>query len=109
MPSTPRCSPLRRVVVTVADWIADPDGLFVADFDLLTRLPGLEALDLVATDRPARIRFHQRLHDWLPGLEEVGRGRARLARLSRPRLIVRARPGGRRAASGSPIAIAKKN
>ena len=55
----------------VPDWIADPDGLFVADFDLLTRLPGLEALDLVSHRRVLGSGFHERLHSWLPGLEEV--------------------------------------
>src|SRR5439155_24125423 len=46
----PASTPERHVIVTVADWIADPSGLFVADFDLLTRLPGLEAIDVVSTD-----------------------------------------------------------
>ena len=34
-----RARPLRRVVITVADRIADPDGLWPADFDLLTGFP----------------------------------------------------------------------
>ncbi len=63
--------PLRHAVVTVADWIADPDGLFVADFDLLSRLPGLLQLDLVCTDAVLGSGFHERLHGWWPGLEEV--------------------------------------
>jgi ATP-dependent helicase/nuclease subunit B len=63
-------SPIRAVIVTVADWIADPGGLYQADFDLLTRLPGLETLDLVATEGTLGSGFHQRIHDWLPGLEE---------------------------------------
>ena len=37
----PTHPPVRHIVVSVADWIADPDGLFVADFDLLARVPGL--------------------------------------------------------------------
>ena len=61
--------PASPLVVTMADWIADPDGLFVADFDLLTRLPGLEELDIVATPACSASGFHQRLHDWLPGLD----------------------------------------
>ncbi len=64
-------SPLRRVVVGVADWIADPDGLFAVDFDLLTRIPGLEELDIVATSGLLASGFEQRLHDWLPGLDTV--------------------------------------
>ncbi len=63
--------PVRHVVITVGDWIADPDGLFVADFDLLTRLPGLEAIDIVTTTGTLASGFHQRVHDWLPGLSEA--------------------------------------
>ena len=68
--------PLRRVVVAVGDWIADPDGLFAADFDLLTRVPGLGRIDVVATSGVLQSGFDQRLHDWLPGLGEVDGGAA---------------------------------
>ncbi len=67
-------SPLRAVIVTVGDWIADPGGLYPADFDLLTRVPGLEALDIVATEAVLGSGFHERIHQWLPGLEEVDVG-----------------------------------
>jgi len=60
-----------RVVVSVADWIAEPGGLFHADFDLLARAPDIAAIDVVATVGVLGSGFHQRLHDWLPGLEEV--------------------------------------
>lgn len=63
---------LRRIVLTVSDWIGEPDGLFVADFDMLARLPGLEVLDIVSTAATLDSGFHERLHRWLPGLEEVG-------------------------------------
>jgi RecB family exonuclease len=63
--------PLRSIIVTVADWIAEPNGLYPVDFDLLTRLPGLETIDLVVTDATLASGFHQRIHEWLPGLEEV--------------------------------------
>jgi RecB family exonuclease len=66
----PAAAPLRHVIVTVADWIVDADGLYVADFDLLTRIPGLERLDIVCTERVLASGFHERLHDWWPGLEE---------------------------------------
>ena len=70
--SRPRSSPpVSNVVVTVADWIADPDGLFVADFDLLARMPGVETLDIVGTEGTLGSGFHQRVHEWLPGLEET--------------------------------------
>ena len=62
--------PARHIVVTVADWIADPDGLFVADFDLLARMPGVETIDIVSTDATLASGFHERLHEWLPGLDE---------------------------------------
>ena len=67
----PSADPIRHVIVTVADWIADADGLYAADFDLLTRIPGLEALDIVSTERVLASGFHERLHTWWPGLEEV--------------------------------------
>jgi ATP-dependent helicase/nuclease subunit B len=67
----PGGDPIRHIIVTVPDWIADPDGLFVADFDLLTRIPGLERLDIVATEAMLRSGFHERLHTWWPGLDEI--------------------------------------
>jgi RecB family exonuclease/inactivated superfamily I helicase len=62
--------PLTAVLITVADWIADADGLFVADFELLSRIPGLTSLDIVATQRVLGSGLHQRLHNWLPGIQE---------------------------------------
>ena len=80
----PAVPPLRAAVVTVADWIAEPGGLNGADFDLLARLPGLETIDVVATEEVLGSGFHQRVHDWLPGLEEITfEGGA-----ARPRLVV---------------------
>ncbi|HUR35930.1 MAG TPA: PD-(D/E)XK nuclease family protein [Vicinamibacterales bacterium] len=69
--ATPAAHPLAHVVVTVPDWIADPSGLFVADFDLLNRLPNLAAIDIVSTDGALASGFHERLHNWWPGLEEL--------------------------------------
>src|SRR5207247_1801702 len=34
-------------------------------------IPGLEALDIVSTERVLASGFHERLHTWWPGLEEV--------------------------------------
>jgi RecB family exonuclease len=68
----PAIDPVRHVIVTVPDWIADADGLYSADFDLLTRIPGLEALDIVSTERVLSSGFHERLRDWWPGLDESG-------------------------------------
>jgi RecB family exonuclease len=67
----PAADPIKRVIVTVADWIADADGLYVADFDLLSRMPGIESLDIVATEAILGSGFHERLHGWLPGIEET--------------------------------------
>ena len=68
--------PFERVVLTVADQSADPRGLWTADFDLLARLHGLEALDVIATESVLAAGFHQRIHDVLPGIEEQRAGAA---------------------------------
>jgi len=67
----PAADPTRRILITVPDWIADGSGLYQADFDLLTRIPGLESLDIVSTERVLASGFHERLHTWWPGLDEV--------------------------------------
>jgi RecB family exonuclease len=66
----------RHVVVTCGDQAADPRGLWVADFDLLARLPGLERVDVIATERQLGAGMHQRIHDLLPGIEEERAGEA---------------------------------
>jgi hypothetical protein len=66
----------RHVVVTVADQAADSRGLWLADFDLLARVPGLERLEVVVTETVLAAGFHQRIHDALPGIEEVRTGTA---------------------------------
>jgi RecB family exonuclease/inactivated superfamily I helicase len=75
--------PRRHIIVTTADWIADPDGLYAADFDLLSRLPGLELLEMVCTEAILASGFEERLHDRWPGLEVVAKSSPRV----RPRLI----------------------
>jgi hypothetical protein len=65
----PAADLVRHVIVTIPDWIADAEGLYQADFDLLTRIPGLESLDIVSTERVLASGFHERLHNWWPGLE----------------------------------------
>ena len=62
--------PFRHVVLTVPDQAAGAEGLWRADFDLLTRLPDLEQIDVVATEASLAAGFHERLHEVLPGLEE---------------------------------------
>jgi RecB family exonuclease len=63
--------PIRHVLVTTPDWIADSAGLFQADFDLLTRIPGLETLNIVSTERVLTSGFDERLHTWWPGLDQT--------------------------------------
>jgi RecB family exonuclease len=62
----------RRIVVTVADQAADRRGLWATDFDLIARMPGVESIDVVATDALLEAGYHQRLHESaLPGIEDV--------------------------------------
>ncbi|PYR36273.1 MAG: hypothetical protein DMF90_10700 [Acidobacteria bacterium] len=92
--SEPARQPLRHLVVSVADWIADPAGLFPADFDLLTRLPHLQSVDIVCTEAVLRSGFHERVRRWLPGLEEgVAEVSGRLP-FARPTLICPATKDG---------------
>lgn len=62
--------PLRRLVVTILDRAADPQGLWLSDFDLIARLPGLRHVDLVATESMLAAGYLERLHEHLPGLAE---------------------------------------
>ncbi len=78
---------VRHVVVTMPDWIADPDGLFVADFDLLARMPGLRLIDIVCTEAVLGSGFHERLHGWWPGLDEQKGLEAEGVRRVRPTLM----------------------
>ena len=63
--------PWRHAIVAVGDRSLDPSGLSRADWDLLARVPGLERLDVVATDHTVAGAFHERIRDLLPGIEEV--------------------------------------
>ena len=84
----PLTTPLRRLVVSVGDWIADPGGLFAVDFDLLSRVSGLAEIDVVGTEAVFASGFHERLHGWLPGIEEVdGAEIVGVAPPSRPMLL----------------------
>jgi hypothetical protein len=80
------CTPAyRHIVVTVADQAADSLGLWPADFDLLSRMPGLERLDIIATESLLASGFHERIHGLLPGIEEARVGSlARLPVLAAP-------------------------
>ena len=63
--------PWRHIVIAVRDRAADRYGLYPVDWDLLARIPGLERLDVVITDTALAGSFHERIHQLLPGIEEV--------------------------------------
>jgi RecB family exonuclease len=63
--------PCRHIVSTVGDEAVEPAGLGPAHWDLLTRIPGLERLDVVVTDTMLAGTFHERIHRMLPGIEEL--------------------------------------
>jgi len=86
--AVPADKPLEHVIVAVGDWIAETHGLFAADFDVLTRVPDLRAIDVVATERLLASGFHERLHTWLPGLEEVNAAALGIAPASAPTQLV---------------------
>jgi RecB family exonuclease len=69
--ASPPGAAYRHVIVTVADQAADALGLWPADFDLLARLPGLDRIDVVATERILAAGLYERLHEALPGIDEV--------------------------------------
>jgi RecB family exonuclease len=64
-------APLASVIVAVPDLAAGPDGLWPADYDLLTRLAGLESLTVVATEALLGTGYLTRLLDTLPDIEVV--------------------------------------
>ncbi len=63
--------PIRHVVLAVSDRSVDPHGLRPTDWDLLTRVPRLDRLDVVVTDARLAGPLHERLHRMLPGIDEV--------------------------------------
>ena len=69
--ATPAARPWRHIVVAVRDRAGDQYGLHPVDWDLLARVPGLERLDVVVTDGTLAGAFHERIHQWLPGIDEV--------------------------------------
>ena len=62
--------PLAQVILTVTDRVADPAGLWPADIDLLTRLPGLQRIDVVATEARLTGGWLERVYEELPGIVE---------------------------------------
>jgi RecB family exonuclease len=64
-------TPLTSVIVAVPDLAAAGDGLWPADYDLLTRVAGLESLTVVATEALLGTGYLTRLLDTLPDVELV--------------------------------------
>ena len=86
----PAARPWRHIVVTVGDHDADEHGLFTADWDLLARIHGLAHLDVVVTETTLAGSYHERIHQLLPGIEEVRPNTAG----PRPRPVLVVPPGG---------------
>ena len=84
-------SPFTHVIVTVGDRAGDPFGLWPSDFDVLTRLAGLERLDVVATESELASGLLPRLRTWLPGIDEVSEAADAAAA---PRLTAPDEPAG---------------
>jgi RecB family exonuclease len=80
--------PLRHVVVTVADRTADPDGLWPVDFRVLATLPGLERIDVVATEALLASGWAARLDTVLPGHERHEEHGGHEGRGARPPALV---------------------
>ncbi|MEO5739431.1 MAG: PD-(D/E)XK nuclease family protein [Vicinamibacterales bacterium] len=62
--------PLRQIVVTVGERSIDSAGLWPADLALLTQLPSLEQIDIVATHATIAAGLLDRLEKFMPGFEE---------------------------------------
>jgi RecB family exonuclease len=69
--ASPIPSRYRHVLVTVGDRGVEPGGLWAADFDLLARLPGVEQVEVIATEEQLAAGFHRTLDAWVPEFEEL--------------------------------------
>ena len=69
--SVPAPRPLRHLVVCVGDRPFDADGFWPADVTLFTTLPGLQRLDLIATDGVLDAGYLDRLRLAFVEIEEV--------------------------------------
>jgi RecB family exonuclease len=63
--------PLRQIVVTVGERSVDSAGLWPADLALLTQIPLLEQVDIVATHATIAAGLLDRLEKFMPGFEEA--------------------------------------
>ena len=67
---TAAARPLQQIVVTVGERSVDSAGLWPADLALLTQLPHLERIDIVATHATIAAGLLERLEKFMPGFEE---------------------------------------
>ena len=94
--------PLRHVIVTVGERSVDPAGLWPADFDLLTRLPLLEQIDIVATQATIAAglsRSAREIHAWIRGSGVAGDRRRRSDAPTQPVLMT--------AGDGQPFTVSR--
>ena len=86
--SEPSGRPLTHVIVTVGEQSVDPAGLWPADLELLTRLPGLPHIDVVATRATIAAGLLERLEKFMPGFEEAALPADQVPMSARPSLRV---------------------
>lgn len=68
---TPLARPYHTAIVPIGDAAHDVNGLTSADFDLLTRMPELETVEILATEGQLSTGLLERLHGLVPELEEL--------------------------------------
>lgn len=62
-----------HVIVTVGDQTTEAGGLWPSDFRLLAEAPGIERVDIIATDRVLAAGFFDELEKQIPGFEDERR------------------------------------
>ena len=79
-----------HVVVTVGDQTTEPGGLWPSDYRLLAETPGLERIDIIATDRTLAAGLFEELEKQLPGFDDTkAEGRRQKAEgATLPRVLV---------------------
>ncbi|HUF23966.1 MAG TPA: PD-(D/E)XK nuclease family protein [Vicinamibacterales bacterium] len=96
---SPACA---HVVVTVGDQTAEPGGLWPSDYRLLAEAPGIERIDLIATDRVLAAGLFDELQKQLPGFDDTRKDeRPKTEDASLPTLIVPPPAPGDREAPGA--------
>jgi RecB family exonuclease len=72
--SQPFAKPIRHVVIAIGDRPFDPDGYWPADVTMLTTIPGLESIDIVATRNALDAGYLDRLRLAFVEIEESTEG-----------------------------------